>query len=179
MPTNKFRVRSYELVEKSTNYQLRTNNSLGFTLIELLVVITILAILAMIGLTTYGTFLKSGRDTKRQADLSSLQSALEQYNADQKFYPSSITTFGTALTNCTGAPTPCTVSKTYLNQTPTDPGATSYTYGARPTGCDNSDTNRCNNYCLWAKSETLPVSTLNTACNSFPSGGYNYLVTKP
>jgi len=51
----------------------------GFTLLELLVVVTIIAILAGIGLSNYTRSLSRGRDAKRRADLKSIQSALEQY----------------------------------------------------------------------------------------------------
>lgn len=59
----------------------------GFTLIELLVVISIIAILAAVGLTIYSTAQKNGRDAKRIGDLQEVQKALEQYYAANNQYP--------------------------------------------------------------------------------------------
>ncbi len=61
----------------------------GFTLLELLVVITIIAILAAIGLGNYTRTLSRGRDAKRRADLKAIQNALEQYYVNHNnTYPS-------------------------------------------------------------------------------------------
>ena len=60
---------------------------LGFTLIELLVVISIIAILMALGTASYTTAQKKGRDAKREADMKSLQSAMEQYNSLHGAYP--------------------------------------------------------------------------------------------
>jgi prepilin-type N-terminal cleavage/methylation domain-containing protein len=156
--------------------------SKGFSLLEILVVITIIAILSAMGLIIYGSILKDSRDAKRQSDLKTIQSALEQYFADRFYFPN-ITTgsfpFGSALTNCTGV-TSCTVSKTYLNSVPTDPKPSpqpQYYYEKRPSGCDNTPTNRCTSYCLYANMENTS-NIAPTGC-TFPSGGYDYGVTLP
>ena len=54
-------------------------NRLGFTLMELLVVISIISILVTIGLSSFSTAQKKGRDVRRKGDLSSLSNALEQF----------------------------------------------------------------------------------------------------
>lgn len=145
----------------------------GFTLIELLVTISIIAVLAAIGLVVFSTALKQGRDAKRQSDLRAIQSAMEQYFADQFVYPASIT-FGSALSQ---------EGKTYLNVIPTDPIVSSYpqyTYQALSASllaCDNlAVTTKCTSYCLYAKLEnsSLPVPT---GCTYPP--GYNFAVTPP
>jgi len=59
----------------------------GFTLIELLIVISIIALLSLIGLVAYSEFLKTARNNKRLSDLKLIQSALEDYHADQLYYP--------------------------------------------------------------------------------------------
>ena len=59
----------------------------GFTLVELMVVITIVAVLATIGIVSYQVVLKNSRDARRQTDLRTIQTGLEQYFADQLFYP--------------------------------------------------------------------------------------------
>lgn len=149
-------------------YLINNNNSSqkAFTLVELLVVITIIAILSTIGLVAYGTFLKNARDARRQADLKFIQSALEEYHADQHYYPSG-TTLGSSITNNT------TPLKTYLTTVPKDPkDQSAYSYVA--SSCDNNSAN-CTSYCLSANIEgTVP---LDLACT--PSSGFNYAVTRP
>lgn len=129
----------------------------GFTLIELLVTITIIAVLSIIALGSYNYFIKTARDGKRQADLKIIQSALEDYHADQIYYPPTIT-FGGPLTFGT---------KNYLNKIPNDPNTgSSYSYEVSGTS-----------YCLFANMEGIPPSSDN-GCTDFPSG-YDYGVTRP
>lgn len=148
----------------------------GFTLIELLITISIIAILSAIGLVSYSIVMKQGRDAKRQSDLRSIQSALEQYYADQFFYPSTVT-FGSDLTNSTGNPNTVVTPKTYFKTIPNDLNLT-YLYTVLPAGCSNlsTSTNKCSNYCLYAKLENLSALPLN---NCTPGGQYNFAVTPP
>lgn len=59
----------------------------GFTLVELLVVISIISILAAIGLTIYSGAQKSARGAKRVEDLKAISTALELYYSANKTYP--------------------------------------------------------------------------------------------
>ncbi len=127
----------------------------GFTLIELLVTISIIAILSTVALTTYTTFIKNTRDAKRKTDLKTIQSALEEYRADQKYYPASDLIFSISDPD---TPIPLTyTSKTYLNSVPVGPAGTrEYSYKAYQTdntACDNTASNKCLKYCLYAKLE--------------------------
>lgn len=63
--------------KKSTNYQLRTNNSFGFTLIELLVVIAIIAILSVVGVTLFTSTQSKARDARRVQDITAMSRAME------------------------------------------------------------------------------------------------------
>lgn len=63
----------------------------GFTLIELLVVISIIGLLAAIGVVNFNKARIKGRDAKRKADLATIQSALENYYDDNRTYPSTLT----------------------------------------------------------------------------------------
>lgn len=64
---------------KSIPIQSGQNPKTGFTLIELLVVISIIVILITMGLTTFSSAQKKGRDAKRKADLRDIKNAMEQY----------------------------------------------------------------------------------------------------
>lgn len=149
--------------------------SRGFTLVELLITISIIAILSAIGLVAYSSVMKQGRDSKRQSDLRSIQSALEQYYSDQGFYPSDIT-YGSPLS---------ANGKTYLNTIPT--GAYCYK-SLKPTQtcdsiiqltelCINSGVtaNMCVSYCLYAELENQPTGS--KICKS--GARYNFVVTPP
>lgn len=158
----------------------------GFTLVELLIVISIIAILSVIGIVSYTNFMKSSRDAKRQSDLKLIQSALEEYHADQIYYPLIGTgdcpslgdgrfKVGCALTNTTGA-------KTYLTKVPNDPIANpDYLYKPLPSACNNTSTN-CVGYCLYANMEiTDPTSDNDNICGPFSdnSDNYDYGITRP
>ncbi len=54
-------------------------NKKAFTLIEMLVVISLIGILAVIALVSFGSVTKSARDTTRKSDLKQYQTALEMY----------------------------------------------------------------------------------------------------
>jgi len=59
----------------------------GFTLVELLVSITIIGILANIGLSTFTSAQQKSRDAKRKAHLKQLSDAFEAYYNDHGQYP--------------------------------------------------------------------------------------------
>lgn len=59
----------------------------GFTLIELLTVITIISIMIAVGVTSWTNAKVRSRDTKRKADLKSVQQALELFFQANGHYP--------------------------------------------------------------------------------------------
>ena len=65
------------------------NKIKGFTLVELLVVITILGILATIGLVAFASSQARGRDVQRKSDLKQIATALEMFYSDYGVYPNS------------------------------------------------------------------------------------------
>lgn len=148
----------------------------GFTLIELLIVITIIAIMSAVGFTSYTTFIKNSRDAKRQSDLKFIQSALEQYFADQKYYPATIT-LGSSLTFG---------NKIYMSKIPSDPNNTVNNYRFEPRVqscdsspiCDNATANKCVCYCLFAKMENQQGDKTEGRC-FLPSQNYNFSLTRP
>lgn len=160
----------------------------GFTLVELLITISIITILSAIGLVAYSSVVKQGRDSKRQSDLRSIQSALEQYHNDQGFYPTATgldnalaTSPSPAFISSTGNPSPLATVKTYMNSLPQDLQSTPrYKYEAFPSSpiCDNTAIDkRCKSYCLYAKLENSSPNNFTAICPNL--GGYNFLVTPP
>jgi general secretion pathway protein G len=78
----------------------------GFTLIELLIVITLVVILASIGLATYTNSVKRAREAVLREDLFRIRDAIDQYYADKNKYPASLQAL---------------VSDGYLREIPKDP----------------------------------------------------------
>ncbi len=161
----------------------------GFTLIELMIVVSIIAVLSLVGILAYNSALKNSRDAKRQADLKFIQSALEDYNADQSYYPPLTTTdctWGDLIIDyhqCALRNPPSTSTKIYLNMVPIDPLATTGTstypqyYYVPSSGCDDSHTSLCTSYCLYAALEGSNRPLSDNGCS--PPSGYNYGVTRP
>jgi general secretion pathway protein G len=87
------------------------NKKNGFTLIELIVVVTIMAVLTVAGIISYGGTSKRARDNRRMADLEKIRIALELYRQGTgSSYPASISSLVT----------------TYLQEQPKDPKTDSY-----------------------------------------------------
>lgn len=155
----------------------------GFTLVELLISITIISILTVLGFSAYAYFQKSARDAKRQSDVKFIQSALEQFHADQHYYP--LQDSG----SCPSAPDghlrincPLTSpdgKKAYLTKVPADPKTqnSQYSYQVFGNNCDGTNPQNCTTYCLWAQLEgTIQVSS-DTNCS--PTSPYNWGITRP
>ena len=84
----------------------RKQRSSGFTLIELLVVVTLIVVLAAIGISTYSLSVRRAREAVLREDLFRLRDAVDQYNADKGSYPPDLSSL---------------VSGGYLRQIPKDP----------------------------------------------------------
>ena len=70
------------------NLRFRRQN--GFTLIELLIVISLITILATMGLVQYQNSIKSTREAVLSTDLFRMRDAIDQYYADKNKYPASL-----------------------------------------------------------------------------------------
>jgi prepilin-type N-terminal cleavage/methylation domain-containing protein len=116
----------------------------GFTLIELMITITILAITFGVIITSATAVRKAGRDGQRQSDLLTLKTALQQFYADQNYFPDSmVLTAGDPITDCPTVPASgCSPTKTYLDKTPIVPSGVNYYYRS---GVDSTATNKYNN----------------------------------
>lgn len=171
---------------QTSNFKVQSSNTKGFTLIELLITLSIIGILATFGVVSYTKVLSSGRDTTRKADLASIQSALEQYRADQGYYPRTLDLMSPLIS---GSSFTGSGGKVYLKQFPKDPNKSSYSYRAIPSTCVNFSavpSTYCTDYCLYASLESLPSGyTLSSSC-SFPPAPwpptakpYNFAVSRP
>lgn len=80
--------------------------SRGFTMIELLIVISIIVILASLGMVQYRNSVIRAREAVLKEDLFRMRDAIDQYYADKNKYPSSLDDL---------------VSDGYLREIPVDP----------------------------------------------------------
>jgi general secretion pathway protein G len=78
----------------------------GFTLIELLVVLTLIIVLATVGMTQYRNSVIHSREAVLKEDLFRLRDAIDQYYADKGKYPTALDAL---------------VSDHYLRSLPEDP----------------------------------------------------------
>jgi general secretion pathway protein G len=62
----------------------------GFTLIELLIVITLISILASMGIVQYRNSVQSTKEAILRTDLFRMRDAIDQYYADKAKYPASL-----------------------------------------------------------------------------------------
>ena len=85
---------------------IETGSSTGFTLIELLVVITLIVVLAGMGLASYATSITRSKEAVLKEDLFRLRDAIDQYYADKAAYPADLATL---------------VSAGYIRRIPIDP----------------------------------------------------------
>ena len=90
----------------------------GFTLIEILVVISIIGILATVGLANFMPSLAKGRDAQRLDDARKVIAALEQYKADYGTYPVVVGWVTSTSASPSWIPG---ISPTYIEKAPIDP----------------------------------------------------------
>jgi len=80
--------------------------SSGFTLVELLIVISLISILAAMGLVQYKNSVISAKEATLHTDLFRMRDAIDQYYADKGKYPSGLDSL---------------VSEGYMRKVPEDP----------------------------------------------------------
>ena len=83
-----------------------TGKQRGFTLIEMLIVVTLIVVLASIGLALYSTSVRRAKEATLKEDLFRMNDAIDQYHADKGSYPADISAL---------------VSAGYVRKVPVDP----------------------------------------------------------
>lgn len=84
----------------------RWRRSRGFTIVELLVVMTILVILASVGMTQYRNSVRRAEEATLKENLFRMRDAIDQFYADKNKYPADLADL---------------VSEGYIREVPTDP----------------------------------------------------------
>jgi general secretion pathway protein G len=72
------------------NLESKIQNANGFTLLELVIVMTIIVILAAVGVTAYQNIQFKARETILKDDLRTMRKMIDQYAADKEKLPSSL-----------------------------------------------------------------------------------------
>lgn len=109
----------------------------GFTLIELMIAISIVAIIAAVGITSFSQSQKLARDARRKQDLRSIAVALELYYQKYGHFPCVVgtgggwlksgTTVSNWITNDSGTcATGTSLDSTFINSMPIDPSKQSH-----------------------------------------------------
>ena len=99
----------------------RTLTERGFTLIELIVVMSLIVMLATIGVTAYTSSLQRGREAVLKEDLFRMRDAIDQYYADKGKYPADLNELVTASYMRRVPQDPTTVSTTTWQAIPAEP----------------------------------------------------------
>jgi general secretion pathway protein G len=86
--------------------RLRILGARGFTLIELLVVMTVLVVLAGMGLMQYRNTVRASKEAVLKENLFRMRDAMDQFYADKQKWPSDLSEL---------------VSEGYIREIPTDP----------------------------------------------------------
>jgi general secretion pathway protein G len=82
------------------------NRQRGFTLIELLIVVTLIVVLAGIGMSTYSTSVARAKEAVLREDLFKMRDSIDQFYADKGMYPPDLSSL---------------VTEGYMRQIPKDP----------------------------------------------------------
>jgi general secretion pathway protein G len=98
--------RAYRAAENARSFTLRPRDQRGFTLIELLVVLSLISLLAAMGLVQYRNSVRHTQESVLRTDLFRMRDAIDQYYADKAKYPAGLDAL---------------VSDGYMRKIPVDP----------------------------------------------------------
>ena len=98
--------RSESGVQVPSNMKKLHSPTAGFTLIEVLIVITLIVVLASMGMASYTNSVQRSREAVLREDLFRMRDAIDQYYADKNKYPQTLSDL---------------VTEKYLREIPRDP----------------------------------------------------------
>ncbi len=137
----------------------------GFTLIELLIVIAIIGLLATLAIVSLTTAQQKARDTKRLADLKTLQDAVELYYREYDTFPITDATTNATWSDFANSVTPF-ITNMPIDETNDDALGYVYTYASSDDGSE---------YVIAAKLEKLDHDALNADDDSlYDSANVNW-----
>jgi general secretion pathway protein G len=84
------------IFQRTKNQEPRTKSQAGFTMLELVIVMTIIVILAAIGVTNYQMLQAHARETILKQNLHEMRKCIDQYAADKEQLPQSLDDLVTA-----------------------------------------------------------------------------------
>jgi general secretion pathway protein G len=99
-------IQNNECCYQAADNKARKHRSAGFTILELVIVMTIIVILAAIGVINYQKLQLHARETVLKQNLQAMRKALDQYTADKEELPQSLENL---------------VEMGYIREIPTDP----------------------------------------------------------
>ena len=110
MRSKEFRISNFEFRitdrEAIRNSQSAIRNAPGFTLLELVIVMTIMVILAAVGVTSYQHIQLKAKETILKQDLQTMRKKIDEYAADKEKLPQSLDDLASAF---------------YIREVPIDP----------------------------------------------------------
>ncbi|MCX6792389.1 MAG: prepilin-type N-terminal cleavage/methylation domain-containing protein [Candidatus Gottesmanbacteria bacterium] len=167
----------------------------GFTLIEILVAASIIAVLSVVGVTSYTSINKRSRDARRKSDLEQIRSALEMYRVDNGHYPCNSTGWVSHdYTTNPEAGVYKVLEPDYMTTVPKDPKVVSGDHVANPTNPPGGyfaymyASSACSSpipaYALWTQLESPSSADIASegqgTINTYNNGhGMNYKVINP
>lgn len=95
-------VRNSLAIYGSLNHNNFMTTKKGFTLLEVLIVISIISVLAMLGVNNYASIQQNARNIQRKSDLKEIKAALELYRNEKGTYPSTVNRAGCPATAIVG-----------------------------------------------------------------------------
>lgn len=167
---------------QTLDIRIQTSDKKGFTLVELMVAVSIIGILAAVGVVIYSGSTRDAQNTKRVQDLVAISHALELYKSLHGHYPNTpvIGTFQ-RVDNAIGVSPPASATNAlvpqFMAQMPCDPvSGFCYQYISNATGTEYKITTDAG----LPASGRINVANLRKQANLIDPASYvGYVVTDP